>query len=33
MTGWSWVVAGYLLTVGTWTGYAVWTRPARGHER
>jgi hypothetical protein len=33
MTGWSWVVAGYLLTAGTWAGYALWTRPPRRDER
>ena len=25
MTGWGWVVAGYLLTGGTWLGYLRWS--------
>ncbi len=25
MTGWGWVVAGYLLTAAVWAGYAWWT--------
>ena len=29
MTGWGWVVAGYLLTGGTWAAYAALTRPRR----
>jgi hypothetical protein len=29
MTGWGWVVAGYLLAGGTWAGYLAWTRPGR----
>lgn len=29
MTGWGWVVAGYLGTAGTWAGYLLWTRPTR----
>jgi hypothetical protein len=33
MTGWSWVIAGYLVTAGTWVGYAVWTRPRRWDSR
>lgn len=32
MTGWGWVVAGYLLTAGTWSGYFLWTR-ASAQER
>lgn len=26
MTGWGFVVAGYLLTAGTWAGYLLWSR-------
>lgn len=33
MTGWGWVVAGYLATAGTWVGYALWTRPRRRDSR
>lgn len=29
MTGWGWVIAGYLLTALVWAGYLVWTRPGR----
>jgi hypothetical protein len=29
VTGWGWVVAGYLLTGGTWAAYVAWTRPGR----
>lgn len=29
MTGWGWVVVGYLLTAGVWGGYALWTRAGR----
>jgi len=29
MTGWGWVVVGYLLTGGAWTAYLLWTRPTR----
>ena len=32
MTGWGWVVAGYLLTGGTWVAYLAWTRPGRRHR-
>lgn len=32
MTGWGWVVAGYLLTAGTWAAYVLWTRPGRGRQ-
>ena len=32
MTGWSWVIFGYLLTGGTWVGYIIWTRPAPRDE-
>ena len=33
MTGWGWVVAGYLLTGGTWSAYLLWTRPNAGRNR
>jgi hypothetical protein len=33
MTGWGWVVVGYLLTGGTWAGYLLWTRPEHGRRR
>jgi hypothetical protein len=33
VTGWGWVVAGYLLTAGTWGGYLLWTRPGKGRQR
>jgi hypothetical protein len=32
MTGWGWVIAGYLLTGGTWAAYLTWTRPGRRHR-
>ncbi|SEK68862.1 hypothetical protein SAMN04515665_104116 [Blastococcus sp. DSM 46786] len=32
MNGWGWVLAGYLLTGGTWAGYWAWTRPGRGRR-
>lgn len=31
MSGWEWVIAGYLLTAGAWGGYAWWV--ARGLRR
>lgn len=33
MTGWGWVLAGYLLTLAVWAGYLLWTRPARRERR
>ena len=33
MSGWTWVVAGYVVTAGTWVGYVVWTRPGRRDSR
>jgi heme exporter protein C len=30
VNGWGWVLAGYLLTGGTWAAYWAWTRPGRG---
>lgn len=29
MTGWGWVVGGYLLTGGVWAGYLSWGRARR----
>jgi hypothetical protein len=29
MTGWGWVLAGYLVTAGAWGGYLLWSRPGR----
>ena len=29
MTGWGWVIAGYLLTALVWAAYLAWTRPGR----
>ncbi len=29
MTGWGWVIAGYLLAALVWIGYLAWTRPGR----
>ena len=29
MTGWGWVIAGYVLTALVWASYWAWTRPGR----
>lgn len=29
MSGWAWVIGGYLLTTAVWAGYVSWTRPGR----
>lgn len=33
MTGWGWVVAGYLLTAAVWAAYVWWTRRDRAEGR
>lgn len=33
MTGWGWVVGGYLLTALTWGGYLAWSRPGGAGQR
>lgn len=33
MTGWSWVVIGYVITIAVWAGLLWWTRSEQGGGR